>query len=124
MTSEMDVLSLNLVPANIGVVRFRAERLERNQTSKCQQANGDVSEQRAARRVGVVISGGSRDGGCSSSGVEVDQLLNELTSIATEWKSLRTAVSCSCDMPFEQHNQKVFDFSCLKLCYNCAIKTF
>lgn len=42
----------------------------------------------------------------------IEQLLVELTSVAAEWKSLRTAVSCSCAMPFEQHNQKVCYYAC------------
>lgn len=42
--------------------------------------------------------------------VQIEQLLNELQSVAIEWKSLRSAVICSCAMPFEQHSKKVSAF--------------
>jgi len=60
--------------------------------------------------------GETEDEGC----VPIEQLLAELTSVATEWKSLRTAVSCSCAMPFEQHNQKHHCWRCGSIfCVRC-----
>lgn len=39
--------------------------------------------------------------------LQIEQILTELMSIATEWKSLRNVKNCSCAMPFEQYTKKV-----------------
>ena len=38
---------------------------------------------------------------------EVEQLLQELQSVAVEWKTPRAVKNCSCALPFEQHTKKV-----------------
>lgn len=39
--------------------------------------------------------------------LQIEQVLMELMSVATEWKSLRNVKNCSCAMPFEQYTKKV-----------------
>ena len=39
--------------------------------------------------------------------LQVEQVLTELQSVSVDWKTLRSARSCSCAMPFEHHVKKV-----------------
>lgn len=36
-----------------------------------------------------------------------DKITKEVSSVAVDWKSLRTAASCSCSTPFDQFSRKV-----------------
>lgn len=39
--------------------------------------------------------------------LQIENILTELMSVATEWRSLRNVKNCSCAMPFEQYTKKV-----------------
>jgi len=92
-----------------GAVRNQNGALTPGTEGSGENGKGEVlgtSETSVPPAVEGEVSGGE---GC----VQIEQLLSELTSIATTWKSLRTAVNCSCAMPFEQHNQKVLIYPSL-----------
>lgn len=99
-------------------------RLEND--TECGFNNGNVTlASRSLEEGDCVVSSGVTDlEGDRLGSIQVDQLLTELQSVATEWKSLRSAVVCSCALPFEQHSKKhhcwccgsVYCTRCIDLC--------
>lgn len=60
----------------------------------------------------------------NSSITEVDELTSEINSVALDWKSLRSATSCSCSTPFSQEMKKTHCWRCGEIfCNRCIDKS-
>ncbi|CRK92483.1 CLUMA_CG006044, isoform B [Clunio marinus] len=56
---------------------------------------------------------------------EVNQITNEINSVALDWKSLRSASVCACSTPFSQEMKKTHCWRCGEIfCTRCIDKTF
>ncbi|ELU00050.1 hypothetical protein CAPTEDRAFT_222026 [Capitella teleta] len=52
--------------------------------------------------------------------LQIENILTELMSVATEWRSLRNVKNCSCAMPFEQYTKKHHCWRCGSIyCTRC-----
>lgn len=100
-TCSEDILKNSLIPSS----GLGKNRLESDAESGFE--DGIISQMSKSLNLDdVVVTSGSSDVDALDP-VQIEQLLNELQSVAIEWKSLRSAVMCSCAMPFEQHSKKV-----------------
>lgn len=58
----------------------------------------------------------------SDSNSEVNQIANEINSVALDWKSLRSATICACSTPFSQEMKKNHCWRCGEIfCTRCIL---